>query len=263
MTPTLPVGFRRTILCDLDDTLVVTSPLYTRAIDSLIELLHAVLPEGVPAEAIREAQESVDGHLTGSAFDPERFPRSFMETYRHFCGAAGCLPDPSIERRCLELGRRVYEDTPPLSPHVDEFLSALAPRADLWLYTLGVEHIQRPKIDSHGLSRYFDAVHIVPDKSVDTLRALIANRAPNTCAIVGDSLRFEINPGIALGIFAVHIRHDVTWKFAQSPPLSGAYHAAEDLRAAGRILDAEFFSDASGGNAVKRAAAPGVSSPSS
>jgi putative hydrolase of the HAD superfamily len=234
------------ILCDLDDTLIETSPLYTRAVDALVAHLHRVLPEGVPAEAIREAQERVDGHLTGSAFDPERFPRSFSATYRHFCEECGVAADPAEERRCLELGRYVYEEIPSLSPHAREFLTGLAPRAELWLYTLGVDAIQRPKISAHGLEPHFDAVHIVPDKSVATLAALVDGRERASCAIVGDSLRFEINPALELGLFAVHIQREVTWKFAQSPPVSGAYHGAADLREARAILEQDFFTDSAG-----------------
>jgi putative hydrolase of the HAD superfamily len=229
------------IFCDLDDTLIETSPLYTRAVDALVEHLHRVLPEGVPAEAIREAQERVDGHLTGSAFDPERFPRSFSATYRHFCEASGVAPDPAEELRCLELGRHVYVEIPPLSPNALDFLTALEPRAELWLYTLGIEAIQRPKISSHGLERHFDAIHVVPDKSVSTLAELVGNRDRASCAIVGDSLRFEINPGLELGLFAIHIRREVTWKFAQSTPVSRAYHAAGDLLEAREILERDFL----------------------
>lgn len=142
--------------------------------------------------------------------------------------------------RCAALGEVVLDARPALLPHALELLDALDERADVELYTLGVPEVQLPKIRAHDLEGRFREVHVVPRKDTATLERVVDGRRAHA-AIVGDSLRFEINPALELSLFAVHVRRPHLWKFAQVPALSPHYHEARDLAEARRILERHFL----------------------
>lgn len=231
---------RPLVLVDLDDTLIDTSPVYENAIASLVDFLVGVLPGPPDPGIIRETQERIDAAWSHGDFDRTRFPRSFAETCRVLRREAGLEPDETQAAHCAALGEVVLTARPALLPHARELLEALRVRADVELYTLGVPEVQVPKIEEHGLQELLDRIHVVPRKDAPTLARLVDGRRPRA-AILGDSLRFEINPALELSIFAVHVRRPHLWKFAQVPAHSPHYHEVRDLAEARHVLETRFL----------------------
>jgi putative hydrolase of the HAD superfamily len=218
----------RTILFDLDDTLLETSPVYFRVIDAFVARLVRELP-GVSEDEVRALQDEIDvraAHAVG--FAKHRFPESFVETYRALARREDHEVLSAVEQELLALGYSVFERAPDMVSGARELLEKLRGRVELVLYTLGVPEVQRVKVEHHGLERLFDEVHIVPRKSVEQLRTVVNGRPPAEVLVIGDSLRGEIGPALALGCRAVWVRRRDGWSY-HSAEVEGSYLTIDSL----------------------------------
>jgi putative hydrolase of the HAD superfamily len=109
-----------------------------------------------------------------------------------------------------------------LLEHVAETTASLAAAHQLMLITKGDLLDQQRKIDSSGLAPAFTCLEIVSDKSEDTYRALFAKHRiePSRFLMVGNSLRSDVLPVVALGGHAVHIPYETTWPHEMVPVAS-------------------------------------------
>ncbi|OIO35768.1 MAG: hypothetical protein AUJ18_00100 [Candidatus Hydrogenedentes bacterium CG1_02_42_14] len=231
----------KTVIFDLDDTLIDTANCYEKVLKELCSRMKKIF--SVEADEVLAVQEKFDSEFWKTAvFDAERFPKSFTATYKHFCKFFNKMPNEKIEKEFEDLGWSVYKMIPDLKNGALELLEALKSSVELWLYTLGDESIQRSKIERHSLGNYFQHIHIVPSKSKDVLKSLI-NGSSKMFAMVGDSLRFEINPALELGLFAVHVKNNYEWKLQKAPVISDNYVSVKNLREAQNILETNFISE--------------------
>lgn len=78
---------------------------------------------------------------------------------------------------------------------------------------------QESKLARSGLGDAFLGVEILSQKNVDSYRAVFERRGirPEEFVMVGNSLRFDVAPVIALGARAVHVPFHITWQHAQVP----------------------------------------------
>jgi putative hydrolase of the HAD superfamily len=119
-----------------------------------------------------------------------------------------------------------------LLEHVAETLALLAETHTLMLITKGDLRDQETKVARSGLAAYFRHVEIVSDKSRASYERLLQRHgiAPERFVMVGNSLRSDILPVLALGASAVYIPHQLTWahEAAEAPPVGqpGFYELA-------------------------------------
>ncbi len=98
-------------------------------------------------------------------------------------------------------------------PHTEETLATLAQKWELMLITKGDVFEQSQKIERTGLAKYFRLVEIVGQKTPAVYRTLLRRHAidPRRFLMVGNSLRSDIQPVLALGGQAVYIPYVNTW----------------------------------------------------
>jgi putative hydrolase of the HAD superfamily len=129
----------------------------------------------------------------------------------------------------LGWGKRMLGEPTELLDGVHETLLDLGARCSLLLITMGDLFDQESKLARSGLAEMFSGVEILSDKTVDSYRSLLKRRgiAPGDFVMVGNSLRFDIAPVVALGARAVHIPYHITWNHERMPdeslPLTGWY----------------------------------------
>ena len=103
-----------------------------------------------------------------------------------------------------------------LLPEVEETLEILkqSKRYQLVVATKGDLLDQQRKLQRSGLSPYFDHVEIMSDKTEKEYAKLIENLriTPNQFLMVGNSLKSDIQPALALGGYAMHIPFEIMWQ---------------------------------------------------
>jgi putative hydrolase of the HAD superfamily len=114
----------------------------------------------------------------------------------------------------LEVGMGMLTETVRLLPDVPSVLADLARDHRLVLITKGDLVHQTRKVTTSGLAHHFERVEVVLEKDADTY-ARILDEVGVTAArfcMVGNSVRSDILPVLALGGHAVHIPYPLLWE---------------------------------------------------
>ncbi|MGN2251330.1 HAD family hydrolase [Frateuria sp. GZRe14] len=125
--------------------------------------------------------------------------------------------------RIVQLGKAVLEHPVELLPGIREAVEAVAARHAIVLITKGDLFHQEKKVAESGLSDLFRRIEIVSEKNERTYRRVLGefDLAPAQFAMVGNSLRSDIEPVLALGGWGVHMPYHVTWAHELETGLSG------------------------------------------
>ena len=117
-------------------------------------------------------------------------------------------PLSGVEQTLKTLRRKIEEESD-LSP----LTSYLSPRK-LVCFTKGELQDQENKLKRSGLLKYFDDVEITSDKTQREFLALCEHQHihPSQLLMVGNSLKSDCAPALAIGAWAIHIPFHVTWQ---------------------------------------------------
>ncbi len=120
-----------------------------------------------------------------------------------------------------------------LLPHVADVIPLLACRYPLMVITKGDLLDQESKMARSGLAGYFRHMEVVSDKTEQHYARLLHQHdiLPERFLMVGNSLRSDILPVLALGGMAVHVPHALTWAHenADLPAGSAEFYELEHL----------------------------------
>lgn len=193
------------ILFDADDTLWRTQRLYEIAKDQFEALCRRM---GVWDSEVRERLDALDlERVKTLGLSPARFPGSMVETLRVYLAAHSLPRSKAATVRARQIGKHVFRKRASLQPGARSLLRRLRSRYRLILFTKGSRAVQMRRLRESGLLKYFDAVHVVGYKSRDSLLKLcrIEELTPSRVLVVGDSLRSDIKPALAIGATGVWI----------------------------------------------------------
>ena len=133
------------------------------------------------------------------------------------------LTDRKIPTEDLEVilgwGKRMLTTPTELLDGVRETVQNLSGRYDLLLITKGDLFDQESKLAQSGLGDLLNGVEILSEKNTDSYRRIFERRGirPEEFVMVGNSLRSDVVPVVALGARAVHVPYSVTWQHEQVP----------------------------------------------
>ncbi|HWX65645.1 MAG TPA: HAD family hydrolase [Rhodanobacter sp.] len=130
--------------------------------------------------------------------------------------SAGRITASDIHR-LIELGKTVLQHPVELLPGIREAVEAVAQHHAVVLITKGDLFHQEKKVAQSGLAGLFRRIEIVSEKNVDTYRRVLAefHLQPMQFAMIGNSLRSDIEPVVRLGGWGVHLPYHVTWAHEQ------------------------------------------------
>jgi len=113
----------------------------------------------------------------------------------------------------IDLAKDMLTAEVQLLDHAADSVARLAASYPLMLITKGDLFDQETKIARSGLRPYFQYIEVVSDKTDDSYSALLAKYQldPARFLMVGNSLRSDILPVVALGGQAVYIPYQITW----------------------------------------------------
>ncbi len=121
-------------------------------------------------------------------------------------------------QKIIEIGRQLYLHPIILLDGVAKALEALSPHYQMMIITKGDLWAQEVKVAQSGLASYFQHVEIVSDKDIHTYQRVFRekNIDPRNIVMIGNSVKSDILPPLALGAQAVHIPYYVTWQFERA-----------------------------------------------
>lgn len=198
-----------TLLVDADDTLWENNIYFIEVTERFLDELERRGVDRVAARTHLEDTErrNIPLHGYGSA----AFANSIGEAFR----ALSPEDDGITAESLVGLARAIHErDEMELLPGVRQALLHLSQQSRLILVTKGRPEEQAPKLERSGLSAYFSAIEIVPEKSASTYRDIVERHGldPARTWMVGNSPRSDINPALQAGLNAVLVPHPQTWE---------------------------------------------------
>lgn len=136
----------------------------------------------------------------------------------------------------IELGREMLAHPVELLDGVAETLSALAQSHQLLVITKGDLVDQQRKLVKSGLASFFSDVEIVSEKDTATYANILRRQGvePVEFLMVGNSLKSDVLPVLAVGAAAAHVPYKVTWALEHSDRVP---HAPERFFKLGSIRE--------------------------
>jgi putative hydrolase of the HAD superfamily len=198
----------KTIAFDADDTLWVNEPYFREAENRFCELLSAYLP---PEAAYEElfTTEMKNIHLYG--YGIKGVILCMIETITRVSNGTAQL---HLISQVLEMGQELLQKPIEILQGVKETLEALHGRYRLVIATKGDLLDQERKLKKSGLQDHFHHIEIMSDKKVPNYQKLLKHLdcSPAHFLMLGNSVKSDVLPVLALEAFAAHIPFHTTWR---------------------------------------------------
>lgn len=199
---------KRVIAFDADDTLWSNEPFFKEVERQYTDLLKAYGNEkDIYAELFRTEMDNLERYGYGA----KGFTLSMLETALR---VSNQQVDSATLQKILSLGKSLLDMSIELLPGVEETLRQLSKNYKLVVATKGDLLDQQRKLQRSGLTGYFDHIEIMADKTEKEYRQLLnaLGTSPEHFLMVGNSMKSDIMPVLALGGYAVHIPFEVMWQ---------------------------------------------------
>jgi len=197
----------RTIAFDADDTLWHNEAHYRNAEAWFQELLAPYHEREWILDRLLAVETRNLGHF---GYGIKSFVLSMIETAVEL--TEGRITGGDIQR-IVDLGREMLAHPVEPLPQVASTLARLQGRFRLLVITKGDLLDQESKLARSGLAHFFTSLEVVSEKSAEVYGGILERRGldPAEFLMVGNSVRSDILPVIALGALAVHIPAATTW----------------------------------------------------
>ena len=195
----------KVIAFDADDTLWDCQSYFEQVENRLYQLI-APYCENPAAELFK----TESGNMADLGYGCKAFTISIFETALR---VAGSHVDASQLSELLAACKQLLQLPATPLPGVEETLDRIDGYRKV-CFTKGELQDQENKLKRSGLLRYFDDVEITSDKGQKEFLALCDHQQihPSELLMVGNSLKSDIAPALAIGAWAIHIPFHVTWQ---------------------------------------------------
>ena len=196
------------IAFDADDTLFVNEPYFQEVEQKFCVLMQDYLShQGLSQELFKTEIENLDLYGYGI----KGYILSMIEAAMKISNNTISL---EIITKIIEYGKELLQKPIELLDGVEETLKALKGKYKLVVATKGDLKDQQSKLHRSGLGHYFHHIEVMADKQVINYEKLL-NRLeiePNEFLMIGNSLKSDVLPVLAIGGYAVHIPFHTTWQ---------------------------------------------------
>ena len=194
---------------DADDTLWHSEDGFHASEQRFVELVAPFAAEGVDVKAALTAVERKNLPVCG--YGVKAFGLSAVE-------AALSISEGRVTTHVLgqlmEMVRAQLTEPVRLLPHVPEVLAKVGRHYRMVLITKGDLIHQTHKVETSGLAHHFSDIEILLEKDPHTYDRIFRKLgvAPGRVCMVGNSVRSDILPVMALGGTAVHVPYPLLWE---------------------------------------------------
>ncbi|HPQ99811.1 MAG TPA: HAD family hydrolase [Saprospiraceae bacterium] len=197
----------RIVCFDADDTLWANEPYYQEAEQKFCTLLESYLPQHTTAQELFRTEMQ---NLPLYGYGIKAFTLSMIETALRITDhhAPADLVD-----KIIGYGKVMLDQPIELFPGVTTVLQQLSHRYRLVIATKGDLLDQERKLKKSGIAAFFHHVEIMSDKKDSDYHKLLGHLdcRPEQFVMVGNSLKSDIMPVLAIGGYAIHIPYHMTW----------------------------------------------------
>jgi len=199
------------IAFDADDTLWVNEPYFREAEDKFCALLEDYLPHHSVAKELFHTELQNIQHY---GYGVKGFMLSMIETALR---VSDKKIDPIVIEKAIQYGKDLLDKPIELLDGIEEVLNQLKKKYRLVVATKGDLLDQERKLKKSGLADYFHHIEIMSDKRESDYRKLIGHLDidPAHFMMVGNSLKSDVLPVLAIGGYAIHIPYHTTWAHEQ------------------------------------------------
>ncbi|MBS1812851.1 MAG: HAD family hydrolase [Acidobacteria bacterium] len=195
------------IAFDADDTLWHNERHYTEAKEIFTKILARYHDE-------RWIEEKLDStelqNLNRYGYGIKSFALSMIETAIHL--TEGRITGNEIQE-VIAIAWDMLRKPMEIFDGVRDTISALAETYKVLLITKGDLFEQEAKIARSGIGEYFSSIEIVSEKTPQSYQAILNKHQvqPQNFVMVGNSLKSDILPVLAIGGIGIYIPFETTW----------------------------------------------------
>jgi len=197
----------KVIAFDADDTLWVNEPYFYETERKFCTLLEDYLPgHSISQELFKTEMQNLPLYGYGI----KAFILSMVETAIRISNKTLKI---EIIEKAIQFGKELLEKPIELLEGVEEVLSALKGKYKLVVATKGDLLDQERKLKKSGIGHYFHHIEIMSDKQEADYNKLIRHLdvTPEEFLMIGNSIKSDVIPVLAIGGHAVHIPYHTTW----------------------------------------------------
>jgi len=197
---------------DADDTLWQSEDSFHRAEQRYAELVGPHCPVGVDVDDALRAVERAD--LSVSGYGVKAFTISMV---RAAIVASNRTVPVEVVEELVEMGQHMLTEPVHVLPHVPEVLAQVSGAVRTVMITKGDLVHQTRKVTTSGLEHHFTDVEILLEKDPTTYAKILKRLdvEPERFLMIGNSVKSDILPVLALGGHAVHVPYHITWALEQ------------------------------------------------
>lgn len=198
----------KVIAFDADDTLWVNEPYFRDTENKFCSLLEDYLPHHT---ILQELFKTEMDNLSLYGYGIKGFMLCMIETALRITNNK---LDNSILNHIIELGKEMLEKPIELLDGVEEVLQQLQGKYKLVVATKGDLLDQERKLKKSGIEHYFHHIEIMSDKQEADFTKLIKHLdiKPEEFLMLGNSLKSDVIPVLAIGGHGVHVPYHITWE---------------------------------------------------
>lgn len=197
----------KVIAFDADDTLWVNEPYFQEMEKKFCNLLEDYLPHHTVEKELFKTEMQ---NLPLYGYGIKAFMLSMIETAVRICGKS---LNPEVVEKAIGYGKELLQKPIELLDGVEEALRVLQDDYRLVVATKGDLLDQERKLKKSGLEKYFHHIEIMSEKQEGDYFKLIKHLdiRPEELMMIGNSLKSDILPVLALGGHGIHIPYHTTW----------------------------------------------------
>jgi len=197
----------KVIAFDADDTLWVNEPYFKEIEEKFCDLLEDYLPRHT---LVKELFKTEIDNLSLYGYGVKGFMLSMIETALRITSNTLNL---EVIEKAIGFGKELLQKPIELLEGVEDVLKALKGKYRLVVATKGDLLDQERKLKKSGLEHYFHHIEIMSDKQESDYLSLIKHLdiVPSQFLMMGNSLKSDVMPVLAIGGHGIHIPYHTTW----------------------------------------------------
>ncbi|MEO6547433.1 MAG: HAD family hydrolase [Ferruginibacter sp.] len=201
----------KVIAFDADDTLWINEPYFLETETKFCALLEDYLPRHTLAKELFKTEIQ---NLPLYGYGVKGFMLSMIETALRVSNNTLAI---EVLEKAIVFGKELLEKPIEILDGVEDVLKALKGSYRLVVATKGDLLDQERKLKKSGLEHYFHHIEIMSDKQEADYRKLIKHLdiQPEEFLMIGNSLKSDIMPVLAIGGYGIHIPYHTTWAHEQ------------------------------------------------